>query len=170
MDKSQGKILLIGYGNPGRGDDGLGPAVADSIQARSISGVEIDSDYQLTVEHAHDIAGYDTVIFADADTAGAEPFSLKRLQPGTASVSFSSHAVSPGYVLALGRDLFGVDPAAWILAVRGYDFNEFNEDISDQARDNMAAAVDFLAGCLVSGTIREFDPAPASRAGVSVPE
>lgn len=170
MDKSPGKTVLIGYGNPGRGDDGLGPAVADSIRARGISGVETDSDYQLTVEHAHDIAGYDTVIFADADTAGTEPFSLKRLRPGTASVSFSSHAVSPGGVLALGRDLFGAEPAAWILAVRGYDFDEFNEHISDQAQENMAAAVEFLTRCLASGTIREFDPAPASSNTVPVPE
>ncbi len=32
------RILLIGYGNPGRGDDGLGPLLAARIEALAIPG------------------------------------------------------------------------------------------------------------------------------------
>ena len=45
-------MLLIGYGNPGRGDDGLGPALSEAVAARSLPGLEVDTDYQLVAEHA----------------------------------------------------------------------------------------------------------------------
>ena len=51
-----GTTLLIGYGNPGRGDDGLGPAFARRIAARGLPGVTVEIDYQLTVDHALMIA------------------------------------------------------------------------------------------------------------------
>ena len=60
------KILLIGYGNPGRSDDGLGPALAAQIAALGLAGVTVDIDYQLTVDHAALIATQDVVVFADA--------------------------------------------------------------------------------------------------------
>ena len=44
------QTLVIGYGNPGRRDDGLGPSFADILAAEGIPGVDVDSDYQLTVE------------------------------------------------------------------------------------------------------------------------
>lgn len=44
------RILLIGYGNPGRGDDGLGPALAAAIEAMELPGVTVEADYQLMVD------------------------------------------------------------------------------------------------------------------------
>ena len=40
-----------GYGNPGRQDDGLGPALAECIQALQWTGVTGDADYQLNIEN-----------------------------------------------------------------------------------------------------------------------
>ena len=37
-------MLLIGYGNAGRGDDGLGPAFAERIEAAGLPGVDVDID------------------------------------------------------------------------------------------------------------------------------
>ncbi|TYC60955.1 Ni/Fe hydrogenase, partial [Marinobacter sp. BW6] len=56
-------MFLIGYGNPGRGDDGLGPAFSEGMAARSLPGLEVDTDYQLVAEHALAISGHDVVIF-----------------------------------------------------------------------------------------------------------
>jgi len=33
---SVGKVLLIGFGNPGRLDDGLGPALAEIFEEKSL--------------------------------------------------------------------------------------------------------------------------------------
>ena len=58
--------LLIGYGNPGRGDDGLGPAFARRMAARELPALRVEIDYQLTVEHALMISAARTVVFVDA--------------------------------------------------------------------------------------------------------
>jgi DNA-binding response OmpR family regulator len=44
------RVLVIGYGNPGRLDDGLGPALAETLQRLDLPGVTVDADYQLTAE------------------------------------------------------------------------------------------------------------------------
>ena len=58
--------LLIGFGNPGRKDDGLGPMLARILERDGIAGLDVDSDYQLTVEDAEAVARYDEVVFADS--------------------------------------------------------------------------------------------------------
>jgi hydrogenase maturation protease len=142
---NQRKVLLIGYGNPGRLDDGLGPALAEQIDTLTLPGVTVDSDYQLTVEHAHDVAEYDVVIFADAHVSCPEPFEVRRIEPTGVTVSFSSHSVSPEGVIALAAELFDATPAAYTLGIRGYEFNEFGYGLSDRAEENLRQAVEFLA-------------------------
>ena len=53
------RTLVLGFGNPGRLDDGLGPAVVEALRAYELPGVTMDADYQLRVEDAAEIAGYD---------------------------------------------------------------------------------------------------------------
>ena len=90
------RILLLGYGNPGRRDDGLGPALAEAVEKLDIPGVDVDSNYQLIVEDAHTIAGHDVVIFVDADVAGPEPFHFRQIEAaGKQKAGFSTHSVEP---------------------------------------------------------------------------
>lgn len=158
-------VLVIGYGNPGRRDDGLGPALAAALERLGLPGVTVDSDYQLTVEAAAAAAEHDVVIFADAAAAGPEPFDFRPIGPGPAA-SFSSHSTSPEGVLQLAGELFGSRPAAYVLGLRGYEFNEFNESLSERARANLAAAVAFLAAALREGRVAPpATPAAAGPAG-----
>jgi hydrogenase maturation protease len=147
-------VLLIGYGNPGRRDDGLGPALAERIAELNIDGVTVDSDYQLTVEDAAAVAEHDVVVLADADVSGPEPYWFRRVSP-QASISFSSHSVNPEAVLGLARHLFQVQTKGYILGIRGYEFNEFDESLSDRARDNLDAAVKFIESVLKSGNFED---------------
>lgn len=155
MNEAGGSVLLIGYGNPGRLDDGLGPALAKAIAAQNLPGVLTDSDYQLSVEAAAAAAEVETVIFADADTSGPEPFWMKRLELGSIRPSFSSHSISPEGVLALARELFDAKTEAWIMGIRGYQFNEFGERLSPGARENLNAAYEFLEKALRTGRLEE---------------
>jgi hydrogenase maturation protease len=150
------RILLMGYGNPGRYDDGLGPALADAIERLGLAGVKVDSDYQLTVEDAHAVAESDVVIFADADTACDGQFYFRKLRAGRAGSGFSSHSVAPAEVLALAREMFGSKTAAYVLGIRGYRFNEFGEKISDGAKKNLAAAAAFVEQAIRKGSFTEF--------------
>ena len=136
--------LILGWGNPGRVDDGLGPAFIEAISKLAPQGYVLDSDYQLTVENAAEVASYDRVLFVDADRRGPEPFTMSKLEPSASTASFSTHSVTPGAVLSLCRDLFDAAPEAWVLGIRGYEFDRFGEGLSPQARVNLDRAVDFI--------------------------
>ena len=47
--EAETRVLLLCYGNPGRLDDGLGPAFGEVLERESLPGVTVDLDYQLTV-------------------------------------------------------------------------------------------------------------------------
>ena len=50
--------------------------------------------------------------------------------------------------MALARKLFNAGTKGYILGIRGYEFNEFREALSQGAQANLAAAVEFLANVL----------------------
>ncbi|MCF7853446.1 MAG: hydrogenase maturation protease [Candidatus Pacebacteria bacterium] len=149
-----GDVLVIGYGNPGRLDDGLGPALAAALEKETLDGVTVDSNYQLTVEDALPISQHKVVIFADADVAGPEPFYFKAVKPGK-HVTFSSHSISPRSVLGLAEELFEKVPAAYVLGIRGYEFNEFEERLSTGAQNNLQHALAFVTNALKNRTFTE---------------
>ena len=148
------KILIIGYGNPGRLDDGLGPAFAEAVQKYNINGVSVDSDYQLTVEDAVDIAQHDIVLFADADVKGPEPFYLKKVKPATV-VSLSSHSIKPNSLIGLVKESFNREVKAYVLGIRGYEFNEFEEKLSEKATQNLHEALIFIKPLLENSNFHE---------------
>jgi hydrogenase maturation protease len=137
--------VILGYGNPGRLDDGLGPALAEKLEALRIEGLTVDSDYQLVVEHAHEIAKYDVAVFADAALNGDAPFTFSELLPSP-QTTFNSHSLSPETVLFLARTMFHAKTKCHLLAIRGYEFDGFGERISDQARNNLNLALEFVVG------------------------
>jgi hydrogenase maturation protease len=155
------RVLLIGYGNPARGDDGLGPAVARAIAERDLDGVTVEWPYHLQVEDAATIADHDLVVFVDADAAGAAPFHWRAVEPEDVP-SWTTHTVAPAAVLALARDVFGTVVPALLVGVRGYEFEAFREELSPAARENLAAAIAWLAPRL-----RDRDlPAPLGAASI----
>ncbi|MEI7902377.1 MAG: hydrogenase maturation protease [bacterium] len=140
-EEANARIFVMGYGNPGRLDDGLGPAFAERIQALAIPGVTVDSDYQLSVEDVATIIKHDIILFADASVDGREPFDLQPLAAQHGGLGFSSHTLSAGALLGLAKDLFGASPQAYLLAIRGYDYDEFGERLSEHAQTNLDATV-----------------------------
>lgn len=158
-------VLVIGYGNPGRQDDGLGPALAEAVERLRIPGVTVEAGYQLTVEDAAAVAAHRYVVFADASVGGREPFFFRAMQPA-AHTSFSTHSVEPEAVLALARDLFQAETKGYALGIRGYRFNEFGETLSDEGRQNLAAALHFIVPVLKDCT---FDAVTSTDEGVESP-
>lgn len=146
------KILLLGFGNPARLDDGLGPALVSELEKEPLKGLSTDSNYQLTVEDACDIAQYEIVIFADASVKGKEPFSFDPLS-SESPMSFSTHSVSPGAVLFLAESIFQAKTKAYLLGIRGYEFNEFEERLSEAAQENLSSALDFIKNFVSTKTV-----------------
>ena len=149
------RVLVYGYGNPGRGDDGLGPAFAADIEALALPGIVVDANYQLTVEDAADLGGYAAVVFVDAAVRGPEPFWFAPIDDSSVkSVGWTSHSLTSSQLVALARELFASKAAAYTLGIRGYQFGELDEGLSAGAQANLQKAVAFGRQALVD---RQFD-------------
>ena len=140
------KILVLGYGNPGRQDDGLGPAVAGAIGRMGFCGLTAVDDYQLNIENALDIASHDLVWFVDAAKTGEAPFSVQDVLPSPTS-EFTSHLLRPAALLAIARLYCHRAPPALLLAIRGYEF-EFVEALTPGGEINLRAALAMLTASI----------------------
>ena len=134
------KLLLFGYGNPGRGDDALGPELIARIAQMHLAGVECQNDMQLQAEHVTDLNECNQVLFIDADMACGEPYEFSEID-ASRDYSYTSHAMSPSALLHAYREVYGQNaPHSFLLRIRGYDF-ELGDPLSDKATDNLEAAM-----------------------------
>jgi hydrogenase maturation protease len=78
-------LLVIGYGNTLRGDDGVGPRVAEAVRALRLPGVSTLVCQMLTPEHAAPISLAQTVIFVDAAVDAPKDVQLRPLAPNDTS-------------------------------------------------------------------------------------
>ena len=140
-------LLLIGYGNPGRLDDGLGPALSAAMSKKKIPGLKIDSNYLLTVEDAYEVSLHKNVIFADASVDCTEPFSFYEIQPKI-NLSINSHTIDPDVLLGMAKDMFGSKAKGYVLGIRGYEFNEFGQELSPSAQENLSKATDYISNLI----------------------
>ena len=144
------KILLYGYGNHGRKDDGLGPALIDLVEKwiiqENIKNINVDSNYQLNIEDAYNIRDYDIVIFADASIEDIDDFIVTRVEPSD-KVNYSMHSVSPSFVLDLCKKIYNITPETFLLHIKGYTF-ELQEGLSAQAKENLNRAFNFIKDLL----------------------
>ena len=140
--------LVIGVGNPSRGDDALGPALIARAEAAlcdevARGAVALVTDFQLQIEHALDLVGRARVLFVDASVRAPPPSAFTRVE-ARRDRAHATHAMSPEAVLAAHRDALGeAPPEAWVLAIRGERF-ELGEGLSEGASAHLDAALAFL--------------------------
>jgi hydrogenase maturation protease len=127
---TEATLLVIGYGNPLRQDDGAGPQVADQVAALALPGVRTIACHQLLPEMAAEIAGVMAVVFVDASDDGGDSVQLRPLA-ASESAEVMTHAPGPATLLALAREIGGEAPPAWLLTIPathfGYDFETTSE-------------------------------------------
>ncbi|MBF2020899.1 MAG: hydrogenase maturation protease [Hydrococcus sp. C42_A2020_068] len=150
LANTQSKVLIVGYGNDLRSDDGVGQEIAKVVAQQNRVGVRSLWRHQLTPELAADIAETELVIFVDAylasqmqDVQDVKVCSVEPLDSGTPS----SHSSDPRGVLLLARTVFGHCPPAWLIAVPGTNF-ELGESFSPIAQKGMERALEQL-DCLL---------------------
>lgn len=132
-------LLVIGYGNTLRGDDGVGPRVAEAVQALQLPGVLTLICQQLSPEHADPISQAERVVFVDAAVDAPREVQFRELEPGD-TTQLMAHAADPRTMLALARDVFGHAPRAWWLTIPAAQM-EFGEELSPETQRGMNAAV-----------------------------
>ncbi|MDP2418261.1 hydrogenase maturation protease [Hydrogenophaga sp.] len=143
MSGSVAPLLVFGWGNPSRGDDALGPLLAEQLAglAQKSSGrLECLTDFQLQIEHALDMVGRERVLFVDAALGLQTPFEVRSVVPAP-GVSFTTHALAPEALLQVYRDLQCTEPPpCTLLAIRAQRF-ELGEAPSEQALADLALAL-----------------------------
>lgn len=152
-------ILLVGYGNTSRRDDGVAAHILQSLLGRlgmdsdSIGGedslepspgIKVLFLHQLAPELAELVAQYDTVVFIDAHVEGSgwDDMSWQPVAPAV-EAGMIGHHLRPGVVVALAQSLYGGAPDAYMLSVLGHDF-DFGEAISPQTGELAERAVNRL--------------------------
>jgi hydrogenase maturation protease len=138
-----GNALIVGYGNPLRGDDGVGQVVTRAFAgADAIDGVETLACHQLTPELAERFAAVARVVLIDA-AVGSEAgrVSVVPLQSAPAPASTLGHHVEPAQLLRLTLSLYGRSPEAYLITV-GAGSLELGEGLSAPV---MAALPELIA-------------------------
>ena len=151
-------VLVIGFGNTLRRDDGVGVRAAEllSVDPRLGDAVVL-ARHQLTPELAMDIATASLLILVDADSA-AEPgvVSVRGIDPGarrsgvptTGASGGSTHHVAGGELLALAEELTGYRPPAFSVGIGVADL-EIGEGLSAAVEAALADVVDVVVDIVV---------------------
>lgn len=139
--KPKSNTLIIGIGNSGRRDDGLGWAFVNEIQNRMPDAFDFEWRYQLQVEDSELICDYRRIIFVDASTEEfMHGFSFSKCELAE-HYYFSSHAQNPETVVYLAATLYDAQPDAYMMAISGVEW-ELKEGLSERAIAHLQSAID----------------------------
>ena len=138
-ENAENKCLILGIGNSGRQDDGLGWEFLDGLSERKFKNVSLEYRYQLQIEDAELICGFDTVVFVDASRNELENGYAWEPCVGSNTYSFSTHALVPETILYLSEHLYHHSPKAYVLAIQGFQW-ELENGLSKNAQENLKKA------------------------------
>ena len=135
-------VLIIGVGNPMRGDDAAGPLVAGLLAARGFETLVLDADGTHLIDA---FAGREAVTIVDATQAGGEPGRIRRFEGDRMPLQsglfhYSSHAFGVAEAIETARAL---DMLPRRLVVYGIEAADFTAGATPSAA--VAAAVDAVA-------------------------
>jgi hydrogenase maturation protease len=139
------RTLVIGYGNPLRGDDAAGPYVAERLQRSGTRGVTVLSCHQLTPELALPISEVDLVIFVDALHGADEDAPTERIiDADDAYERWSTHRAEPAALLQMAGMLYGHRPRAMLFGIPAKRF-EVDAPLSADVRRSCEAVIRTIA-------------------------
>lgn len=143
-------LLVIGYGNDLRSDDGAGRAVAEAISERNLPGVEVRSMSQLTPELSLEITGRSRVVFVDADVDATEV----TVRPVTASSPGNgamTHHGDPATLLSLTTNVGRLPGEALVVSIPATNL-QMGFTFSPDTERAIAEAVDLIVALAQSTT------------------
>lgn len=151
------KLLILGYGNPDREDDGvawhilravalkLGLPAPESYESNFPQDDRLDFTFtlQLTPEMAEDINAYGYVCFVDAHTGNIpEPVRLIPVESEFQASPFTHH-LTPQSLLSLCETIYTKRPQAALLSVLGRRFL-FSRQLSEETAKLVPQAVELI--------------------------
>jgi hydrogenase maturation protease len=147
------QLIVIGYGNTLRSDDGAGQKVAEIVDSWNLPQVRSLPVHQLTPELAAEITEAEIAIFVDVysvtESAIVEPAEAETrsipIHPSTyrhdnSVRDGSGHTADPHSLLCLAEVAYGYAPAAWWILIPALNF-EFSEQLSPLTTAGMNTAL-----------------------------
>ena len=154
-------VLVVGYGNALRTDDGLGWHVAERLaDDPRLAGATVLRRHQLTPELALDISEATLLVLVDASHGpAAGEVSVERLEPtgdtGTSGTTWSHH-LTPATLVDLARELYGRAPDVFVVGC-GVASVEMGDELSPEVRDALPRVVDAVADLVASRAVARGD-------------
>ena len=148
---SKNSVIVIGYGNTLRSDDGIGQRVALEVQGWKLPSVRSLPLHQLTPELAETLQGAKAVIFVDADPSSQaeDMVQVCQIEPVDASNLPAGHTSDPRSLLALTQAVYGYSPPAWLITIPAINF-EFGETFSPITEQGLTIALEQIRSLLFS--------------------
>jgi hydrogenase maturation protease len=145
-------LLVVGYGNTLRGDDGIGYQIAETVAEWQLPQVRSIAVHQLLPELAADIAEVEIVVFVDAVVAIDSPAPNMTIAPLIAdeNATFSTHIITPELLLGMTQKLYGATPIAYLLTIPAIDFT-VGANLSSIASRGKELALDYLKSAVGVG-------------------
>ena len=142
-------ILIIGYGNPLRGDDGVGWRVAEEAAAiLPDPPVSVLTVQLLTPELADLISRSDRLILIDAAAEGppgeVRSFPIAADSAAAANLAIGTHEVTLDRLLGMAQELFDHCPPAYMVTIAGESF-----EVSEALSPVVEAAVPEALSCVL---------------------
>jgi hydrogenase maturation protease len=121
------RVVVIGGGNPYRGDDAAGLAVAARLRDRAPAGVTVVECEQEPTRLLDAWEAADVALVVDAAASGAPPGTVHRFDGAAGAVPervfrSSTHAFGVGDAVELARALDRLPPRLVVYGVEGADF------------------------------------------------
>jgi len=153
------KTIILGFGNPDRGDDGVAWHVLTGIARHFDKTLILDAfvactlklseqtylwfNLQLIPEVAEELATYQNAIFIDAHTAEInKEIKIFPIEPEFQNSPFTHHLTAAS-CLSLAKTLYGQYPQSILVSIRGYDFG-FSRVLSKKTRKLAEKAINLI--------------------------
>lgn len=123
-----GRVLVVGLGNPDRGDDGAGAAVVKRLGDKVPDGVTLTTRTGDLLAMLGEWSGFDALICVDAAASLGAPGTVHRFNladgplPRELSAPSSSHALGLADALAMGEVLGRLPPTVIVFAIEAETF------------------------------------------------
>jgi hydrogenase maturation protease len=135
-------VLLVGYGNVLRGDDAVGPRVAELLAAEErLAGATIEVHHQLTPELAEDIASARLVVLVDAGNVGDAPGDVNVERVFGHRRALGTHTLDVSVLVGLAEQLYGHTPPVILVSVGAERF-DLGADLSPAVASKLVTVVD----------------------------
>jgi hydrogenase maturation protease len=128
---------VIGYGNPHRRDDGLGPYVVDRLceELHDTGRISFRSLHQLDPVLVDELQMADLIVLVDATVEDLEGgIRWTKVRPGIEISSRETHDLKASTLLGFLEAFYHRSPPTWLVSVQGIDFG-FGEGLSPETRE-----------------------------------